>query len=140
MLEFTTPKEAPTVKREPLFALDGKVHTIPVKFEVTDALTYTHFLRTMGAQWAVSWAIQNALEPEGYDALCNAKPGTISDEDLEMINSIIVARTLGQRVVVPGPKEPTPSAEPPKDEPMEMPAVPGVDYPQDDPEYPQSWD
>jgi hypothetical protein len=104
MLEFSSTTEAAPVRREELFSLDGVVYTIPVKFDTTDSLGYVEALRKYGTDVAVSWALELALGPDGYQTLLSVPHGTISDDQFAVLVNIVTNRILGKEVHIPGPK------------------------------------
>lgn len=107
MLEFNTPKKAKSVQRDKLFSLDGKVYTIPVRFQATHALEYVDSLRKYGPDIANSTALEIALGQDGYDALLGAGDA-ISAEDIAVLVNVVTSRMLGKAIAVPSsPKEDT---------------------------------
>lgn len=81
------------VAREVLFTYRGTEFTIPVDFELGDAMTYAHLARTQGPDKAVDWALELALGSAGYASL-RAVRG-LKPAQLERIVAIVTTRVAG---------------------------------------------
>jgi hypothetical protein len=104
MLELDTTKTAPPIAREPLFAINGKAYSIPVRFLPTDMLTYLHIITTSGGDAAANWGLHHALGEEGYWALIDAG-AALDESDLKAMIDCVTGRLLGMNTPVPGPKD-----------------------------------
>lgn len=90
--EFTDSDTGP-VAREVLFTYRGTEHTIPVDFELGDAMEYAHIARTQGPDKAVDFALELALGAAGYAAL-RAVRG-LKPAQLERIVGMVTERVAG---------------------------------------------
>lgn len=106
MLEFAPPEVNEPAEREALFSLGGVTYEIPVRFPASSSLQYMDQLRKYGADVAVSWCLEHALDAAGYQALITAGE-EIPLSGFNTIVAVVTARILGKTVVVPGPKAPT---------------------------------
>jgi len=91
--EFTDTAPSTPVAREVLFTYRGKEHTIPVDFELGDAMEYAHIARTQGPDKAVDFALELALGTAGYAAL-RAVRG-LKPVQLERIVGMVTTRVAG---------------------------------------------
>ncbi len=90
--EFTDSDTGP-VAREVLFTYRGTEHTIPVDFELGDAMEYAHIARTQGPDKAVDFALELALGTAGYAAL-RAVRG-LKPAQLQRIVGMVTERVAG---------------------------------------------
>lgn len=90
--EFSDTETGP-VEREVLFTYRGTEFTIPVDFELGDAMEYAHIARRQGPDKAVDFALELALGEAGYAALRSVRG--LKPSDLERIVAIVTVRVAG---------------------------------------------
>lgn len=86
-------------EREPLFSIDGTVHTIPKNVPPAWSMTAIDLAMTRGENVALAWVVGKMLEPESYEALKNCS--TLLPEDLNTLFRIIMDKVLPDGAFAP---------------------------------------
>jgi hypothetical protein len=99
MIEIKTTDEAPELKSEPLFSIDGVEYSARTEYRASESLTYMNLLVRKGFNFAWDWALRTSLGSDGYAALMDCEH--LSDEQLQAIMTKILEPLTGP---VSGPK------------------------------------
>jgi hypothetical protein len=86
-------------EREPLFAIDGVVYTIPKNVPPAWSMTAIDLAMTQGENVALAWVVGKMLEPEAYEALKNCP--TLLPGDLSALFRIIMDKVLPDGAFAP---------------------------------------
>ncbi len=75
-----------------LFSIDGKVYTMPAEVSASVALQMLHVARESGEQAAVSWAMEEVLGKEAYDALRTCK--ALKAHQLQAVIKVVTEKVM----------------------------------------------
>lgn len=91
-IQLSTKKKKERV-RVPLFAIDDKEYTVPIRPPVSLALKYLRTLKDRGTSVAVALILEELLGADGYEALCNYPD--LEPEEFEAVAKAAITITLG---------------------------------------------
>lgn len=90
--ENKTAVEQMLADREPVFAIDGVMYTIPKSVPPSWSMTAIDLAMTQGESVALAWVVGKMLEPAAYEALKSCP--TLVPDDLNTLFRILMDRVL----------------------------------------------
>lgn len=93
IIELVSDPDAPEAERIPLFSIDGTTYSMPAEVDAATSLRVLDVQRRRGAESALSYALEELVGSEGYQALLNFRG--LRKGQLEAIMELVQRHALG---------------------------------------------
>jgi hypothetical protein len=93
IIELVSDPDAPEAERIPLFSIDGTTYSMPTEVDAAASLRVLDVQRRQGEQSALSYALEELVGSEGYQALLNFRG--LKKGQLENIMELVQRHALG---------------------------------------------